>query len=97
MKSELSFVGGALLWKVDVSYWDGIHEKLTKIEKGGKDDQFDQKAGGRRLWTSIVDVDCGRSLLLSLWVILLRDLLSGDVTFKKFCHFIMIIFGLFYF
>ena len=55
MKSELSFVGGALLWKVDVSYWDGIHEKLTKIEKGGKDDQFDQKAGGRRLWTSIVD------------------------------------------
>ena len=44
-------------------------------------------------WTQIV----GDPFVLSLWVSMLRDLLSGDTTFKKFCHFIKITFTLFHF
>ena len=44
-------------------------------------------------WTQIVD----GLFVLSLWVSMRRDLLSGDATFKKFYYVIKITFTLFHF
>ena len=38
----------------------------------------------------------GSQFVLSLWGSMLRNLLSGNATFKKFCHFIKITFILFH-
>ena len=62
-----------------------------KVDKGGEGARginFD-----KNWWASNVH----DPFLVSLLISMLGNLLSGDNTFKKFCHFIKITFGLFHF
>ena len=68
---------------------------LSKIEKTWQGGEWG--GGGwiltKNWWMQFV----GNPFVLSLLVSMLRDLLSGDAIFKKFCHFIKISFTLFHF
>ena len=87
MKSELLLF--FVLWEVEVSWEQWAHQKLIKRDKEG--------SGGSILtknwWSQIV----GGPFVLSSGVSMLRYLLSGDITFKNFRHFIKIALTLFHF
>ena len=65
----------------------------SKIGKTWQEGESGGSVLTKSWWTQIA----GGPFVLRLWVSMLRDLLPGDATFKKFCHFIKITFILFHF
>ena len=66
----------------------GLIKNKKKIDKEGSE--------GSQFWPKMVDANFRDPFVLSLWGSMLRNLLSGNATFKKFCHFIKITFILFH-